>query len=367
MVDRMESHSLCDVHVRQDHAFIEYSNHQDADNAISHLDGRDVDGRRITVEFAKGVPRGAGGVRESAGRGPTPGSGCCFNCGQDGHWARDCTAGDWTNMCYRCGKRGHIVKDCENNPKKLSYSRSPMRSRAPPRGRSRSRSFSKSRSHSYSRSSMRSRAPRHGRSRSRSFSKNRSPRRERSYSRSPMRTRSPRRGRRRRRNRSRSRSRSRSFSKNPSYGHSRYKRGRDVVYDERRSLSPIGVSSERKRRASPSKSGKHSSTPARDSARESGSRAPRKGEDETGQDGYINSPQEGPSPRRGRRERENNGYSDSPKETSGSPTSPATTRYETANGNNRSPSPIREDEWSPIRDDGNYTLPEVAGRLKQVV
>ncbi|KAL6864700.1 hypothetical protein ACP4OV_015851 [Aristida adscensionis] len=176
-----------EVELKRDYAFIEFSDPRDADDARYNLDGRDVDGSRIIVEFAKGVPRGSGGSREYMGRGPPPGTGRCFNCGIDGHWARDCKAGDWKNKCYRCGERGHIERNCQNSPRSIRRERSYSRSPSPRRGRGRSRSYSRSRSRSrsYSRSRSRSRSlsgsPRGGRRdrderKSRSLSYSRSPR-----------------------------------------------------------------------------------------------------------------------------------------------------------------------------------------------
>uniref|UniRef100_A0A1J3J9D8 Serine/arginine-rich splicing factor RS2Z32 n=1 Tax=Noccaea caerulescens TaxID=107243 RepID=A0A1J3J9D8_NOCCA len=165
-----------DVDMKRDYAFIDFSDPRDADDARYRLDGRDFDGSRIVVEFAKGTPRGSREI--SSSRGLPPGTGRCFNCGLDGHWARDCSAGDWKNKCYRCGDRGHIERNCKNSPKKLrrdeSYSRSPVRSRSrSPRRRrrspSRSRSYSRGRSYSRSRSPVRKekdRSPEAARSRS---------------------------------------------------------------------------------------------------------------------------------------------------------------------------------------------------------
>ena len=38
----------------------------------------------------------------------------CFNCGKVGHMSADCTVPSGNKACYQCGQEGHIAKDCPN-------------------------------------------------------------------------------------------------------------------------------------------------------------------------------------------------------------------------------------------------------------
>jgi len=261
-----------DVDLKHDFAFIEFSDPRDADEARYYLNGRDLDGSRIVVEFARGGPRGAGRTREYLGRGPPPGSGRCFNCGNDGHWARDCKAGDWKNKCYRCGERGHIERNCQNSPKSTrrerSISRSRSRSLSHRRGRSRSGSYN-SRSRSYSRS------PRSPRTDGRSAVQEERRSRSRSYSHSPRRARrqspeidSPRRA---RRQSPEIDSPRRARRQSPEIDSPRRARRQSPEIDGRRSSSHSAdnASGQRGNRYSPKRNSRRSDSPALDTDRAS--------------------------------------------------------------------------------------------------
>jgi len=51
-----------DVMLKNGFGFVELDDYRDADDAIRDLDGRELCGERVSLEIAKGIPRGAGGA-----------------------------------------------------------------------------------------------------------------------------------------------------------------------------------------------------------------------------------------------------------------------------------------------------------------
>jgi len=150
----------CDV--KRGFAFVEFEDDRDGDDALRDLDGTEILGHRVVVEWAKGRRRGPS-ERDK-----------CFRCGREGHWARDChnasSSRRRSSSRSRSPRRRH-----SRSPKRRHRSRSPRRSHR-----------SRHQSHSHSKSPSRS-PRRHSRNDKDhpSRSSSRSPRRSRSVSNSP--------------------------------------------------------------------------------------------------------------------------------------------------------------------------------------
>ncbi|XP_011345274.1 serine/arginine-rich splicing factor 7-like isoform X2 [Ooceraea biroi] len=69
-------------------AFVEFEDQRDAEDAVRGLDGRTICGRRVRVELSNGKKLRDRGLSRK-GR-PFHPEDRCYECGERGHYARDC-------------------------------------------------------------------------------------------------------------------------------------------------------------------------------------------------------------------------------------------------------------------------------------
>eukprot|EP01017_Pseudomicrothorax_dubius_P000360 TRINITY_DN0_c1634_g1_i1.p1 TRINITY_DN0_c1634_g1~~TRINITY_DN0_c1634_g1_i1.p1 ORF type:complete len:190 (+),score=17.03 TRINITY_DN0_c1634_g1_i1:55-624(+) len=133
-----------EVAVKQGYGFVTFSESKEAEEAVEKMHDKELDGRKIIVEFA-------GERKRATSRGPQA-EDKCYNCGKTGHWANEC----------RDSSSRHRSRRRRRSSSRSSSSSSRSRSRR----KRKSHKHKKHRSPSSSRSSRRS-----SRSRSRSRGK----------------------------------------------------------------------------------------------------------------------------------------------------------------------------------------------------
>ncbi|XP_015127397.1 serine-arginine protein 55 isoform X10 [Diachasma alloeum] len=302
-----------DVLIKNGYGFVEFDDYRDADDAVYELNGKELLGERITVERARGTPRGSDQWRYGDSRG---GHG-------DSRRSRDDTRHDrygpptrteyrltvenlstrvsWQDLKDYMRQAGEVtyadahkqrrnegvvefatysdlknaidkLDDTELNGRRIRLVEDKRRGRrsrsSSSRSRSRSRSHSRRRSRSRSRSrrSSRSRSRRSSRSKSRAHSKSKS----KSKSKSPERSRS--------RSKSKSRDHSKSKSKSRSRSRSKAERSKSRSPSKSKAKSPSKERSSRERsrgERSRSRSGsKHSKSHSRSRSPMNGDKSP---------------------------------------------------------------------------------------------
>ena len=111
-------------------AFIEFEDIRDAEDALERMNGYELFGKNIRIEYSHG------GKKVRSERYPsTISNTACYICRQKGHWAKECPQAEAKGIvfgrCFQCGSSRHKITECPKYRRRnSSYSRSRSRSRS---------------------------------------------------------------------------------------------------------------------------------------------------------------------------------------------------------------------------------------------
>ena len=85
-------HGQCRINFKGSYAFAEFDSEKDAEGAIGNLQGKDIGGRQLNIEWSKKSKRfdESKSIRKKRSISPRSKEGRCFNCNGRGHYMRDC-------------------------------------------------------------------------------------------------------------------------------------------------------------------------------------------------------------------------------------------------------------------------------------
>jgi splicing factor, arginine/serine-rich 7 len=80
----------CSINYKGSYSFAEFDNEKDAEEAMEHLQSKNMGGKRINIEWSRKSKRYDGDRKSRRSVSPRKRDGRCYNCGLKGHYLKDC-------------------------------------------------------------------------------------------------------------------------------------------------------------------------------------------------------------------------------------------------------------------------------------
>ena len=104
----------CTIKYLGTYGFAEFDEEKAAEAAFSHLQGKEINGKEMKIEWSKKSNRYEKGSSSFSGR--------CYICGHRGHFARDCRRRKYSDDSSRSRRHRHRSRSDRRSRRRHSYS-----------------------------------------------------------------------------------------------------------------------------------------------------------------------------------------------------------------------------------------------------